>query len=372
MQTVFLCGARDYHAIDWYKSSRMANIKPCPIILTDLIVSEGFKCLVCDDDNVYRLLIIDRILFSKQSYLGDIWRNLIKLLVFPIQVVLIRIFALRNPHSLYYAHSMYYIWLAWAAGLKFVGTPQGSDILIKPFKSKIYRLLSRISMRSALLVTVDSTRMANAVNLISNRYPLIIQNGIDLPSIRRILGDDQSVDTQLRTRVVSFRGFTSLYCIHEILKARNCSVSNLGCDLDFIYPFYDQHYLDKAQSLVSESDRFLGRILRERMYHLFAHSLLCISIPSSDSSPRSVYEAIFCGAPVAVTDNNYIYDLPSSMRSRIIVVDLEDPNWFDYAVTHAHLILKQKFTPCLDALSNFDQLSSFKRLHHLSMNIASS
>ena len=136
---VFLCGARDFHAMDWYRSAQY-ELSPNRIsILTDLIAGEGFKKITNKNDRIYKLIIIDRFLFKNQSMIGDLWRNIIKLLFLPIQVYLIKKHNKSNPNSIYYAHSMYYLWLAYLANVSFFGTPQGSDILIKPFKSAFYK-----------------------------------------------------------------------------------------------------------------------------------------------------------------------------------------------------------------------------------------
>lgn len=114
---VFLCGARDFHAMDWYRSALKVFPHIDTVIVTDLIQGEGFKNLITEHDTVYKLVVLDRILFTIQSRYGDIWRNFIKAVLFPIQVALLRRFAHHNPGALYQAHSMYYLWLAWAAGV---------------------------------------------------------------------------------------------------------------------------------------------------------------------------------------------------------------------------------------------------------------
>ena len=70
---VFLCGARDFHAMDWYRSAKEELNNENVIVLTDLIESEGYKNLIKDNDNIYDLLIIDKILFKKQSRIGDVF-----------------------------------------------------------------------------------------------------------------------------------------------------------------------------------------------------------------------------------------------------------------------------------------------------------
>ena len=136
---IFLCGARDFHAMDWYRRSleKLENINI--FILTDLIEGENYKCLIKENDIVFKLLILDNFLLRDQSNLANYWRRFIKILVFPIQVYLIKKFSRKYPKSIFYAHGMYYIWLAKFSGIKYVGRPQGGDINIKPFKSRIYR-----------------------------------------------------------------------------------------------------------------------------------------------------------------------------------------------------------------------------------------
>jgi len=367
-QLVFLCGARDFHAFDWYRSALKAGINPRPILLTDIIAGESFPRLVGPTDRVVKLLLLDNFLLRSQSTLGNIWRNYLKALVFPIQLVLVRLYAHRHPNSIYYAHSMYYIWLAWASGILFVGTPQGSDILLKPYKSIVFWFLSQWSMRAALFITVDSSKMAKGVKAISGVTPFVIQNGIDLQSLQKTVAHCSLNHSHPRNRIVSFRGLTPLYRIRQIIIARNLAETCNNIGIDFVYPFSEEAYLNKIHSLKSSGDTFWGRIERADMYSLFYQSLLCVSIPYSDSSPRSVYEAIFCGAPVAVTEEDFIYDLPSSMRKRLIVVSLDDPHWLDSAVKQAHELRSIGFTPCEEALTNYDQLSSFNRLYLLSLH----
>ena len=40
---VFLCGARDFHAMDWYRRAKELLPEADTCILTDLIAAEGFK-----------------------------------------------------------------------------------------------------------------------------------------------------------------------------------------------------------------------------------------------------------------------------------------------------------------------------------------
>lgn len=361
---VFLCGARDFHAMDWYRSALnlLPNAEIC--ILTDLIAGEEFKILINDNDKVYKLLILDKFLFPKQSKLGNIWRNFIKLIAFPIQILLIKKFAKTNPYSVYHAHSMYYLWLAWIAGVPFVGTPQGSDILIKPHKSKIYKYFSKQSLKAARAVTVDSIAMKNGVKEISGVDAYVIQNGIDIESIFGSLRVLKSLRLN-RTKVLSIRGFTPLYRIKALLDARNTTESNCETPITFIYPFHDTAYRNEIYTSIKPFDIVLGRVDRIKMYELLSEAKLVISIPYSDSSPRSVYEAIFCGCAVAVSYHPYFDALPQCMKPRIIIVDLGKKGWFDEAVSLAEKIVSTEYKPSEKAIKLYDQKLSFKLIEQL-------
>lgn len=355
---VFLCGARDFHAMDWYRSGQEQLDENQIGILTDLITGEGFKKIISDDEPIDKLLILDKFLFKNQSRLGNLWRNILKFLVLPIQVILLKKYARKNPNVLFYAHSMYYLWLADLAGVDFIGTPQGSDILVKPFRSRIYRSLSVKALRSAKLVTVDSEKMRDKCIELSNVTPFIVQNGIDLKSIQEYKAKNSMTS---RDKILSIRGFTELYRIKEILESRG----DVGLPLTFIYPFHDDEYKNTCIPFLRSEDEDYGRVTRDKMYTLLGKSKLVVSIPSSDSSPRSVYEAIFCGSIVVITYHPYYDILPQGMKDRIILTDLDDKEWFKKAVVKAELLGKEDFVPSEEALEMFDQRKCFNKILNL-------
>ena len=361
---VFLCGARDFHAMDWYRSAKEQLPKENLCILTDLIAGEGFQRIISEKDNVYSLMILDKLLFRGQSNIGNLWRNILKLLMLPIQIILLKRFDKRNPNSIYHAHSMYYLWLAAAANVDFVGTPQGSDILVKPFKSKIFKTLSIWAMKSAKYVTVDSEKMKDKTFEISGVEPKIIQNGIDIKAIEGFLLS--MIEKKLkRDRLLSIRGFSPLYRIEELLIARSKENNAKDFPISLIYPFHENEYKQKALKYLTTNDEDLGRVNRNQMYKLLFESKLVISIPSSDSSPRSVYESIFCGSAVAITHHPYYDTLPSCMKERIILVDLENENWLINAIKEANTIVSSKFVPSEKALDLFDQRRCFNKILNL-------
>ena len=363
---VFLCGARDFHAMDWYRRAKELLPDRRVWILTDLIAGEGFKKIVNDDDPVHRLVIIDRFLLPRQSRFGNLWRNFVKLLVFPLQVALVRRFAAANPGAIYYAHAMYYLFLGMAAGIRFVGRPQGSDILIKPFRSKLFRYFAVKSMAAAKAVIVDSDKMKEAI--VGFGEPRInvhvVRNGIDLDTIGQAVASPGRTGAA-RDVVLSLRGLTPLYRIEELLRARNASARYGTTPLTFIYPFYEQAYKANLAPLMQSLDRELGSLDKAEMYGLLARTRLVISIPTSDSSPRSVYEAVFCGCAVAISHHHYYDLLPQCMKSRIILVDPARAGWLDAAMDEAQEILAKRYAPSPEALGTFHQNRAFREMQAL-------
>lgn len=362
-QLVFLCGARDFHAMDWYKSAKQLLVEYDVIVLTDLIGGEGFKTIIDKTDKVVKLFILDHLLFRKQSHVGNLWRNTLKVLIFPLQVLLLSKYSKRNPGAVYHAHSMYYLWLGWAAGIEYVGTPQGSDVLIKPFRSKLFRYFAVKSLKAAKAITVDSVIMKQKVFELSGVDAYIIQNGIDLDDIQHYAQNDG--ENILRNRILSIRGFTPLYRIKEIAKARNSSLTLTQRGITYLYPFYEDSYKKEVLQLFNTNDQDLGRVTRERMYEFLVGSQLVLSIPYSDSSPRSVYEAIFCGCAVAISYHPYYDTLPDCMKARTIIVDIDKTNWFEEAVEQAKRISQSCYSPSEEAIEMFDQKGSFKKVLQL-------
>jgi hypothetical protein len=310
--------------------------------------SEGYEKLVDESDEVIELFSIDRFLFSNQSRYGNIWRNFVKLFFFPLQAWRLRAIATNNPDSVFHAHTMYYMFLCWIARIRYIGTTQGSEILVRTKRSRLYRYFAVKSLLAAQHIIIDSVSMQQRILQLCGKESTVIQNGIDVDAISHIIGDPRE-----RENVVSIRGFTPLYRINEIFDGRDHSVHKPR--LYFIYPFSEDVYRARVSKRLEQGDLDLGRISRARMYELLGTTKLAISIPMSDSSPRSVYEAIFCGCCVAVTHHRWIDVLPDCMRARLFIVKLDDESWLQEALQFADSVSRIPYVPSEMALDMFDQ-----------------
>lgn len=340
-----LGGARDYHAVDWYLAVKKANV--CQVVfVTDMFSCEGMDAVLPGNEKVERLFIVDRFLFKNGGRWANVWRNLFKLIVLPVQVVAIKGVARRYPGILFHAHPMYYMLVCALAGVRFGGTPQGSELLIRAKKSRIYRLMAKFAMQKALFISVDSISMAEHVCQVQTMVkPVVVQNGVDIHAI-------QKVGKLRRSIILSVRGMTELYRTKEILINRDRCFHDVP--ISFVYPFFDSQYLSEVKSLSSVKDVFYGRVDKLKLYQLLAESILVISIPYSDSSPRSVYEAIFAGAAVGITSNAFVDGLTECMRKRLILLDLDREDWLKHAFDLALNIVSTPYFPSQEAIDRFD------------------
>lgn len=357
-QLVFICSAKSHHSIDWFNSAKNICELP-PYILTDSKCSEGFEYRFTNVENVYDLFIIDRFLFNKISPIGNIWRNIIKLICLPLQIYLLKHFSKKNPNSIYFAHGMYYIWICYFAGVKYIGNPIGSEILIRTYKSFFYKFLSILSIKSSLFILCDSKKMANRIYKISKKESFIVQNGVEIDLIRKI-----SKQKKIRQKkLVSFRGLTSLYRTKEIFLARERIESEFLIPIRLIYPFSNTSYKKQIYPYMKRVDVDLGKLSKVKLIKEFHKYLLYISIPKSDSSPRSVYECILSGGIVATTKEDYYDDLPKTLQKRIIIIDLNDKDWLKKAINTARKLNSKEFDITKINLNQFDQVHSFKLIY---------
>ena len=74
----------------------------------------------------------------------------------------------------------------------------------------------------------------------------ILQNGIDIQNLMNVSRENGNYKVKPPYNIVSFRGFTDLYRLHEILVKRNASNKYSVANLSFIYPFFDATYIEKC------------------------------------------------------------------------------------------------------------------------------
>jgi len=353
-EIVFICGAKDIHAVDKFRVTMEAVRPRRVLLLTDTLEGEGEHCLLRSDDNVSHLLLIDKFTLNKKSSYSNILRNIVKLLVIPVQVYYLRKFYRKHDDYIFHAIPMYYMLLCYLARIPFLGTPQGSEILVRPERSWFYKKTAIKVLKAARYVIVDSVNMQRKVNELAKVNALIFKNGFDT---KKALAS--AIPLKVRTRVLSMRGINPIYRTHKIVEERNRISDH---PITFVYPSCEEDYKRAVEKYLLPNDEDLGRLERDELYTIMKETLLAISIPSSDSSPRSVYECIFSGACVAVTYSPYIDELPHCMKNRIYVIDLSEKDWFINALEHAKEIVEIPYIPSEEALNMCDQYRTINKL----------
>ena len=352
----FLGSARCFHTIDWYESAQENFNKPVNFV-TDMVEGEGFKCLVHDENNLIKLLIIDNFLLNNYGGIGHLLRNIIKVLVVPIQIFLVKRRIGSSKKNITFAHSTYYAFLASLAGIQYVSTPQGSEVLVRIENSILYKFFAHIAHKNAILITVDSLAMKMKLKELLNLDSEVVQNGIPIDFLKSI---SEKPVGQKNDDLLSIRGIAENYQVLEIIDC--CSESKNLPLLQLCCPFYDEDYFVKVQNKVLQTGVIIhGKLNRKDFYQCLLRTKIAISIPISDSSPRSVYEAIYCGCVVIVRYNQYLEDLPACMLERIVVTDCAG-DWFDVAYDKALERSKTTFCPTPDADQMYDQRLSFPRV----------
>ena len=360
----FICSGSDFHSIDWLRNVQKVNNNPNFNfnIATDYYNKQSKDNLLRDDDNIFLLYNISKLTkpITASSKFDDFFRNFIKLLFVPIQVFKLKKLSKKISNNIFHAHSMYNIFLCWLSGVRFIATPMGSDILVRPNKSRVYKFFTSKSLEKAMIITVDSKKKYDKVYELCAKKSEIIQNGIDTKAISLL-----KVNNYNRKYFTSIRALYPNYRVFSLLKERNFSnFKTMGIHL--VYPFYDKDYRNKVLNIKNNNDVDQGLFSKRDLYKHLLSTKIVFSIPESDSSPRSIYEAIFCGCIIITNFSPWIDDVSKCMRDRIIIANLKNPEWFNIAVNEAMEKVGIDYLPTKEAINKFDQ---FKSMEFVSNNI---
>lgn len=219
-----------------------------------------------------------------------------------------------------HAHNLYYGYVAsfLRAKIPVIFTPMGSDIIIHAQDNLIYKHMAHRAYQKAAAVTGDSLlkqKKGYQVGAKTERN-YIIQNGVDSSIFypkENSLKKEFNVDEN-EFLFFSPRAITPLYNIDIILDSlHSLKEANLRFKCMFSFAFGGQYYSNlkhKVSKLGLENYViWLGYVKYEEMPLYYNASDLVISIPSSDSSPKSVYEAMFCGKPVVISDLEWSHEV---------------------------------------------------------------
>jgi glycosyltransferase involved in cell wall biosynthesis len=202
-------------------------------------------------------------------------------------------------------------WMAAREGLTpLVCSAWGSDVF---GVHGIGRSRSKRALEGSNLVLADSVPLARATRDLAGRdiRVEVMRWGLDL---RRFApGDSLEARSRLGIAhrgpvIASVRGLKPVYNPQLLMEAFASVRSRADAHLLFKFPL--ESAAKEAEQLkatinqlgISEAVTMLGNLPFERLPDVYRAADVIVSIASSDSSPRSVWEALACGRPVVVSD----------------------------------------------------------------------
>jgi glycosyltransferase involved in cell wall biosynthesis len=202
-----------------------------------------------------------------------------------------------------------YGWMAAREGLEpLICSAWGSDVLAGGW---LARRRSRPALDAAALVLADSIHLARETRVLAARdlRVEVVRWGLDLerfspgdpPTAREALG--LPVEGPL---VAGVRGLRPIYNPELLLEAfALMRATRPGARLLLKHPLIETPSNVQAaieRRGLGDAVTVLGSVPPEQLPDVYRAADVVVSIPSSDSSPRSVWEALACGRPVVVSD----------------------------------------------------------------------
>ena len=279
-----------------------------------LVNQEYHKVTVIKSEGVFGRIL------NKFNFKSHKLHQLNKLLSVRVYAKQVDVIINKYDIDIIHAHSLYYGYLAsfTKSNVKIVFTPMGSDIILHAQSNILYRYMAHNAFKKAHITTGDSLFLQEQGYKVgakkNNNY--IIQNGVDsdvffpktnnLRQFYGVTGDE--------ILIFSPRAITPLYNIDIILEAIQGLVNtghNVKCMLSFAFgDEYSEKLKKQTQDLgIVNNILWLGYLSYEDMAKHYNAADIVVSVPSSDSSPKSVYEAMFCQKPIIVSDLQWSYEL---------------------------------------------------------------
>jgi glycosyltransferase involved in cell wall biosynthesis len=213
----------------------------------------------------------------------------------------------------------YAAFAAVAGASPLVAMAWGSDVLRA---GRIRMTANRIALRRAAIAMADSQALLDRlVDLGAPRERTVLVNwGVDLASFAPANGTRAGLRERLGLGegpvVLSPRSLTAVYNPRTILAAFG-AVRGAVPDAQLVLKHMGTATPDLGH--LDGSVRIVGHVPYEEMARYYQAADVCVSIPSSDSSPRSVWEAMACGCPVVISDLPWVHELIAADRDAIVV-----------------------------------------------------
>jgi glycosyltransferase involved in cell wall biosynthesis len=264
---------------------------------------------------------------------------------FPIWSVWLRRFLHQWHPDILHAHRVNSAgWLAAASGFHpLVITPWGTDLYQLPQQTRLARWLAYYVLRRADLVTADAIDLLQvARHYGANPACLrLIQWGVDLTHFY-----PGPPDINLRIElglsagpiILSPRAVNPIYNLDIIIQAMPLVRADLPGAMLILRDYNTNPiYKTRLEKLITSLDldeavRWIGPVEPwERVADIYRLADVVVSVPTSDSTPVSILEALACGIPVITTDLPALHEWLIPGESGLMV-PMQDPRALATAV----------------------------------------
>lgn len=198
-------------------------------------------------------------------------------------------------------------WMASRQGLRpLIASAWGSDVF---GVRGLSRQRSRRALTGSQLVFADSEHLARATRDLADVRVEVVRWGLDLgmyaPGDRTVARQALALDYD-GPLIASVRGLDTLYNPVLLLEAF-ARVRRQRPTARLLIKNPQQHITTETKRAIERLGldgvvMIVGNVPAQRMPDVYRAADVVVSIPSSDSSPRSVWEALACGASVVVSD----------------------------------------------------------------------
>ena len=231
-----------------------------------------------------------------------------------------------SGQRLVHCHGLFSLLIAHIGGIsnsRIIFTPQGSDLLVLPDKNFLVRKFLSFKLAKISFITADSNLLLKKALALSPKLKAsklkIIQNGIPLDDIDRLIRDrgnkkNRTID------ICWIRGLSKVYQFEyflELLK-RISKLYSSEINVNIISAYGEKTIPIELKKYKNININLLPRLNSIDFLKTLLDSKVVISIPKSDSSPRSVYEAINLGCSIFVTKLECLEWVPSGLKSNFL------------------------------------------------------
>ena len=222
-----------------------------------------------------------------------------------------------------HAHWMPFAALAALAGARpLVATAWGSDVYGAGFK---HRMLIRLALRRSSVAMTDSTDLMARLEELgpSSLQTMVVNWGVDLETFAP---PSEQKRAELKARfglgpgpvVLSPRGLKALYNPDVVMEAFGQVLTAIP-SAQLVLKHGGGAEEVKGEWANAPGVKVIGRIEYADMADLFRAADLTVSIPTTDSSPRSVWEAMAAGSATVLSDLPWVHELIESERDALVV-----------------------------------------------------